>query len=116
MSIISAKTLLCAILAMLVALSSVTSAVAMAPDRDAVAYETLEALLGAVDSDLCGDKRVHDHHCPFCHGLPEAPMIGRAGRTFMLTPHGGWRQQCDLYRAAQSRDLNHSPRAPPVRA
>ncbi|MAC78385.1 MAG: hypothetical protein CML66_10015 [Rhodobacteraceae bacterium] len=97
------------------AVTSVVSAAMMAPDRSDAALDAFAEIYGG-HLDVCGDMGGPDHHCPFCHGLPEVPAIGFDPVVFLLTPHDGWRRQQDLFRAAQSRDLNHSPRGPPVLA
>lgn len=106
--------ILAALLTVLVAASSVTSAGMMAPASGDVALETFELAHGLSHDDLCGGDAAHDHHCPLCYGLPEAPAVGYVGIAILLEPYEGWRQGDDLYRAAQTRNINHSPRAPPV--
>ncbi|WP_305972346.1 hypothetical protein [Mameliella sp. MMSF_3537] len=103
-------------LGVLMALSSVISAARMAPDRTTVQFETHALLFGSSAADLCGTETGHDHHCPLCHGLPEAPVSAHCGQLFLLDPHDAWYRRDDLYRAAQARNLCHSPRAPPVQA
>ncbi|WP_353476246.1 hypothetical protein PVT71_25160 (plasmid) [Salipiger sp. H15] len=129
------------VLALLLALTGVTSAGLMAPDREAAARLATELAFGLAPGDLCAprDDQVghsghpghappgehgahaghephagHDHHCPFCHGLPEAPALSPGGREARLEPHDGWRQSADRHRAAQARDAGHAPRAPPT--
>lgn len=109
-----AYAVLCAILALMVAVSSVTSAVAMAPDRDDMAAAAFAQVFGPIDGGICGDLGDHDHHCPFCHAVPDTPRITPTGLMFVMRPHDGWRQHRDLHRAAQARNSSHSPRAPPV--
>lgn len=104
-------------LGVLLALSSVVSAMLMSPDRAAAGYEAYALTFGADPADLCGDHAGHaghDHHCPLCHGLPDAPESARAERQTLLEPHEAWQRRDDLHRAAQARNLCHSPRAPPV--
>ena len=101
-------------LGVLLALSSMISAMLMAPDRAAAGYEAYALTYGAAPADLCGEHAGHDHHCPLCHGLPDAPESARAERQTRLEPHEAWQRRDDLHRAAQARNLRHSPRAPPV--
>ena len=109
-----------ALLLMLVlALTSVTSAAMMAPERGDPARMAHEMTFGAEMHDICGagHHQGHgDHACPFCHGLPEAPALGHAGLVSMLTPVDGRLRADHLWRAAQTRNINHSPRAPPRKA
>ncbi|GGH45436.1 hypothetical protein GCM10011341_05290 [Frigidibacter albus] len=106
--------LLAIAVAMLIAVTSVTSAGMMAPDRGEVAIEAFELAHGTSVGDLCGGELPHDHSCPLCHALPDAPGVGHDSISFLLTPHDGWRRLSDLHRAAQTRNLHHSPRGPPV--
>ncbi|WP_238369519.1 hypothetical protein [Heliomarina baculiformis] len=101
-----------ALMAMLL-LASVTSAGMMAPDRHTNAYEAFELIHGVAGDDFCGTSGHADHHCPFCHGLPESPSFGHEGELLLLTPYDGWLLARDLHRSAQTRNINHSPRAPP---
>ena len=105
----------CALVAMLL-LTSVTSAGMMAPDRQTNAYEAFELIHGVAGEDFCGTTGHAEHHCPFCHGLPESPYVGHEGLPFLLTPYDGWLLSRDLHHAAQTRNINHSPRAPPASA
>jgi len=98
----------------LVAVTSIASAARMAPDRGEAAIGAFELAQGVVLGDACGADPSQAHHCPFCHALPEAPKVGHDGMVFLLTPHDGWRRLRELQRAAQTRNLSHSPRAPPV--
>ncbi|WP_145962778.1 hypothetical protein [Mangrovicoccus ximenensis] len=108
--------LLGVLLAAALAATSVTSARMMAPDRAGLAIGAMMHGHAIQHGDLCGGDAAPEHHCPFCHGLPETPVTGHAGIEFLLVPHDGWRRGRDLWRAAQARDLNHSPRAPPAAA
>lgn len=101
-------------LGVLLALSSVVSAALMAPDRGSARLERHVLTYGSDPADLCGEHAGHEHHCPLCHGLPEAPESVRTQREVLLEPHDGWLLRDDLHRAAQARNLCHSPRAPPV--
>ncbi|WP_343504367.1 hypothetical protein [Alloyangia pacifica] len=101
-------------LGVLLALSSVVSAARMAPDRETVKIEAYALLYGSSIDELCGDEAGHDHHCPLCHGLPEAPSSAHDDRHVPVEPHDAWHRCNDLHRAAQARNLCHSPRAPPV--
>jgi hypothetical protein len=62
--------------AVMLAAISVVSAHHMVPDRpDPERTAALQAA-GALAEDLCGAAESrHDHRCPFCHKLPEAPRI-----------------------------------------
>jgi len=104
-------------LGVLLALSSVVSAMLMSPDRASAGFEAYALVYGATPADLCGEHgghAGHDHHCPLCHGLPDAPDSARAERHSLLEPHEAWQRRDDLHRAAQARNPRHSPRAPPV--
>ncbi len=103
-------------LGVLLALSGVISAARMAPDPAAIGIKAHALVYGSMAEDLCGGTAGHDHHCPLCHALPDAPASTHAGRHFLLQPHDAWHRRDDLQRAAQARNLCHSPRAPPVRA
>ena len=91
---------------------SISSAAIMAPDRDDAA-EARFALMGFSVADLCGHEAGHDHHCPFCHLVPEAWPPLPVEVTFPLLPFMLWRDADDLHRKAQARDHARSPRAPP---
>lgn len=108
--------LLALVLAIIVAGTGITSAGAMAPDRADARLELYQLASGLSLDDFCGGGSGPGHHCPFCHALPEAPVLGHAGIALRMTPHDGWRQRADLWRKAQARNLHHSPRAPPVLA
>ncbi|MBE9640019.1 hypothetical protein [Salipiger mangrovisoli] len=143
MSIRRALPALACVLAVLLAVTGVTSAGLMAPDRAVAARLATERAFGLAPGDLCapqsddrghsghgghselsaqadpashGEHPAHDHPCPFCHGLPGAPRLAHDGHGSLLIPQDGWRQSADRHRAAQSRDAHHSPRAPPALA
>ncbi|MCA0941858.1 hypothetical protein LCM28_18435 [Salipiger pacificus] len=101
-------------LGVLLALSSVVSAARMAPDRTTAELQAYALAFGGSIDELCGKAAGADHHCPLCHGLPEAPTSARSGRALLFEPHDGWQRHNDLHRAAQARNLCHSTRAPPV--
>ncbi|WP_089273319.1 hypothetical protein [Puniceibacterium sediminis] len=62
--------------AFMLAVLSVFSAHHLAPDREDVARLDAFHAMGILAEDLCGlDGAEHDHRCPFCHKLPEAPRI-----------------------------------------
>ncbi|MBY6115547.1 hypothetical protein KUW09_17200 [Mameliella alba] len=102
-------------LGVLMAWSSAFSAARMAPDRATVQLESYALIFGSSVGDLCGQEAAHDHRCPLCHGLPEAPASTYDGKSSLLVPHEAWQRRDDLHRAAQARNPCHSPRAPPVR-
>ncbi|TMV93539.1 hypothetical protein FGG78_04235 [Thioclava sp. BHET1] len=104
------------ILAVLVAQASVISAARMAPDRQEAAWEAYVLAHATTGDDLCGAGHKGPHHCPFCHSLPEAPHCAHDAPVQRLVPAIGWRQRADLHRRAQGRNINHSPRAPPLTA
>ncbi|SDH76535.1 hypothetical protein [Alloyangia pacifica] len=143
MSIRRALPAFACVLAVFLAVTGVTSAGLMAPDRAVAARLATERAFGLAPGDLCapqrdasghrghgehsdlaapadhdshGEHAAHDHPCPFCHGLPGAPRLAHDGHSTLLIPHDGWRQSADRHRAAQSRDADHSPRAPPALA
>ncbi|MFC3613076.1 hypothetical protein ACFORG_04825 [Lutimaribacter marinistellae] len=102
------------LLVALVALSGAGSAAMMAPDREAVAFAAFSLASGGSEADLCGDRVGSEHHCPFCHALARAEMPAHHPVQLRLVAHDGWRLAPHLHRAAQARNINHSPRAPPV--
>lgn len=98
------------------AVTSVMSAALMAPDRMSQSRMVYAMIVGAELTDFCGDHgdhTTHDHPCPFCHGLPEAPVACAPDMTMAFRPSDLWRQSEGLRRAAQARNINHSSRAPP---
>lgn len=102
------------LLAALLAVTSVTSVVLMTPDRAKLALAVLEQIQGTLDIGLCGDSTDAEHRCPLCHGLEKPPAYGHAEIVLRIVPYDGWRRGRDLHRAAQTRNLNHSPRGPPI--
>lgn len=109
--------LLACLLVALIALTGMASAAMMAPSRDTASLEAFSLAHGPLDhGTLCGEMAKHEMNCPLCHGLPEAPSFGFAGRSFALVVHDGWRAGEDLHRAAQARVHAHGPRGPPRRA
>ncbi|GGG85381.1 hypothetical protein GCM10011415_39530 [Salipiger pallidus] len=88
----------------------------MAPDRGSAEREAFTLSYGHGVHDLCTGEASHDHRCPFCHGLPEAPALRPGHSVFLYVPHDDWRQGRSLHRAAQARNINHSTRAPPEQA
>ncbi|WP_156116964.1 hypothetical protein [Paracoccus halophilus] len=101
-------------LGVIMALSSAISAALMAPDRATVELQAYAMVYGSVLGDLCGKGGDAEYRCPLCHSLPKAPISIHEGRFLLLEPHEAWRCYDDLHRAAQARNLRHSPRAPPV--
>ncbi|MDF1855744.1 MAG: hypothetical protein P1U48_09865 [Pseudooceanicola sp.] len=97
---------------MLITAVSVFSASAMAPDRGDPAALQISLLTGSVD-DFCGDGIDPDHHCPFCRLLSDTVAPEPAGFAALFRPFDAWRQSAGLLRAAQARNRNHAPRAPP---
>lgn len=100
-------------LAVLLVATGVGTAKRMTPDPADLALAAFVLAHGDTNPDLCGNDRAHAPHCPFCHGLPGAPEIRPSGLATLLVPQDGWVQLHDLERAAQARNSNHSPRAPP---
>lgn len=101
----------------LVALIGVTgagSAAMRTPDRAALALLTFEQSIGTLTPMICGDATDRKPHCPLCHGLPEGANSRHDAVVFRLVPHISWARGEDLTRAAQGRNINHSPRAPPA--
>ncbi|OSP53445.1 hypothetical protein BV911_17985 [Pseudoruegeria sp. SK021] len=97
---------------LLLAATSVTSAAMLAPDRTDAAIAQL-ALLGLSVDDICGDPLTHDHRCPYCHLLANTPIPSPGEFETQLLFMMSWKLSADLYRAAQARDHERSPRAPP---
>lgn len=98
------------------AVSSVSSAALMAPDRASIAMAVHTMTFGSAASDFCDDHAGHGghaHNCPFCHALPDPPQIIAPDLYIAFVPHEVWRQAKALRRAAQARNINHSTRAPP---
>ncbi len=109
-----APLLLTWIAAALLAVSSVLSAAAMAPDRDREALTLTLQIFGGTEVDLCGDIAPHhDHRCPFCHQLPfvETPKIPE-GSTRLALDHTQKRAR-DLVRGWQIAHSSAEARAPP---
>ncbi|WP_243651898.1 hypothetical protein [Primorskyibacter sedentarius] len=98
--------------ALLLAVTSVTSAAMLAPDRAEAALAQL-SVLGMNANDICGEAPGHDHRCPYCHLLADTPMPCPSGLETRLQSVMAWKLAADLYRAAQARDHARSPRAPP---
>ena len=65
---------------------------------------------------ICGTDPAKAAPCPLCHGLPQCACVRFAPISARMVPHDGWAQMQALRRAAQARNINHSPRAPPVPA
>ena len=102
------------IAAALLAVSSVLSAAAMAPDRDREALKATMQIFGAAELDFCGEiSPHHDHRCPFCHQLPHAtpPQIPE-GLSRLVLDHTQKRAR-DLVRGWQIAHSSGFPRAPP---
>lgn len=74
--------------ALLLALTSVSSAARMAPsDLDTVEVAAFLAVGGTLD-DLCDDGQPHNHaeHCPFCNTVAQADLIAPTGKVWSLAP------------------------------
>ncbi|MDO6730423.1 hypothetical protein Q4577_10355 [Marinovum sp. 2_MG-2023] len=99
----------------ILAVSSVTSAGLLAPDRNDAALAEATAIFGALPGDYCGTEGHHEHNCPYCNLLPTAPTTDLPSLTAVLTPHSAWQMLADLTRKAQARNPHHSARAPPHR-
>ncbi len=115
----SANRVLVALLAALLAVTSVTAARMMLPERSDPAKAAYEELATLLHSELCRAETPHasnDHHCPLCHGLPEAPEVAWAGRIFPVAAFRTLPGLAHLLSGARDRDLSRSPRGPPVRA
>ncbi|MEQ9041939.1 MAG: hypothetical protein RIE24_26760 [Silicimonas sp.] len=93
---------------------SVVSAQMMAPDRDAMARSHTIAALGARTAEFCGETGAsHDHHCPICHKLPEAPRADVPGTEWRLTHIIENRGGHDLVSGCQTYGTDGAARAPP---
>ncbi len=104
------------VLGFCLAMSSVGSAALMAPDRTSIAKAVHVMTFGLAASDFCNDHEGHgghEHDCPFCHALPDKPQFAAPDLSVAFIPHELWRQAKALRRAAQTRNINHSSRAPP---
>lgn len=99
----------------LLTVGSLLSAAMIAPDRADLAEQQL-TLMGMTADDLCGTPAGHDHHCPFCHLVPDTPVPAPADVISILRPCSAWHLARHLHRAAQARDHARSPRAPPATA
>lgn len=108
------------VLAVLVGTTGVTSAVMRTPDRAALALEAFERATGLTaglaSGGICGTDPAKAAQCPLCHGLPESAQPCFAPISLRMVPQDDWAQMRALRRAAQARNINHSPRAPPVSA
>ncbi|SLN72406.1 hypothetical protein PSM7751_03907 [Pseudooceanicola marinus] len=100
-------------LSLCLALTSVVSAVMMAPDRASHARIVQAVTHGPLFADLCADQALPGHHCPFCHATPEPPASRVPARTYGFIPQDDWQHLKALQRAAQGRNISHSTRAPP---
>ena len=115
----SANRILVALLAALLAVTSVVSARLMTPQAHDPAHAAYLQLEAYVHGDLCGIEAPAtsaDHQCPFCHGLPKAPEVAWAGRILPIEAFRTRPALAHLLRGARDRDLSRSPRGPPVRA
>lgn len=97
---------------MLLVATSVASAAMLAPDRTDLAFAQI-TLLGMSIDDICGGFPTHVQRCPYCHLLPDTPIPSPAELETRLLCVMAWHLTTDLYRAAQERDHDRSPRAPP---
>jgi len=97
---------------LMLAVSSVTSAAMMAPDRTDAAIAQF-VLLGLSVDDICGDSPAQNHRCPYCHLLdgPKAPTPTEVETRLLAVM--SWKLSAHLNRAAQAIDHCRSPRAPP---
>lgn len=86
----------------------------MAPDREALEREAALQAMGASLEEFCGTKEDgHDHRCPFCHKLPDAPRVSapdNGARITRVIEHWVGR---DLVVGPQDVRIHASPRAPP---
>ena len=101
-------------LGLCLALTSVVSAMLMAPEQGDRERAIFVMTFG--EGDLCADHDghgTHEHRCPFCHATPQAPELTAPTLELAFAPHDLWRQGEALHRAAQGRNINHSTRAPP---
>ncbi|MBL3704686.1 hypothetical protein GI582_18465 [Sulfitobacter sp. BDSS02] len=107
--------LLTSLAAILIALVSVLSAHLMAPDRDDPAREMAALGLGLSYDDICGDlEGAHEHRCPFCRLLPEAPDMRPELAEGQLRYSTDLAQLSNLTATSQTGNPNISARAPPA--
>lgn len=86
---------------LLLTLGGISSAQMMGPQpHDDPQIAQLLALGGTLE-DLCGDQPGHQHHCPFCHSLPDAPRAQFDPQARAMALAGP---------PALLRDLTHGPR------
>ncbi len=107
--------LLVCLAALAISVASVVSAARMtdgATKPQLVAYYTVN---GAVLDGFCGEKpSSHDHSCPFCRLLADAPDIAPAPRLLQLVAGDGWVALSDLTPIYRIADPRIPVRGPPT--
>jgi hypothetical protein len=98
----------------LVGVAGVNAAAMRTPDRAELELLVHEQALGIFTPSICGAGLKEKPHCPLCHGLPGVPMSEHHAIVLAMVPHSAWVRLKALTRAAQGRNINHSPRAPPA--
>lgn len=83
------------------ATSSIVSAHRMAPDRAAMERQAALLALGVSCAEICGMvEEGHEHRCPSCHELPDAPRAAAADAE---------RRVAQAIEDRSGRDLVHGP-------
>ncbi|SET10751.1 hypothetical protein [Paracoccus homiensis] len=103
-------------LALCVLLGGLGAATMIAPSPDRQQLHSIQMVFGDQLGELCGTMPGHDHHCPFCHALPEAPVAQRAQVVTQFLPGNSWAILTDLTRDRAWADHLPGVRAPPVPA
>lgn len=105
-----------AVATLLLALTSLGSAVRMAPAEIARAEMNAFLAIGGTLGDLCDETPAHNHaeHCPFCNTVakvgPEAP----AGHIWVLSPDGAQRSPAALTYGDPRHHTQNPVRGPPA--
>lgn len=102
------------LVACLFAVLSAVSAYEMAPDRGTMERQATLLAMGETLDALCGlSDDGEEHHCPFCHKLPDAPRIAAPDDAARITRVIAHRLGHDLVVGPQDIRVHASPRAPP---
>lgn len=100
--------------ALMLAVVSVFSAAAMAPQPPQDASITAFLAAGGDPADLCGDEGHHPGgHCPFCRLLSDLPDYGPAQRLLILRLDARFRLLAQQFAPPQSGHPHLPARAPP---
>ncbi|WP_139218740.1 hypothetical protein [Roseivivax halotolerans] len=110
----AARTFTALLAACLFAVLSAVSAHQMAPDREAMERQAALLAMGETLDALCGlSDDGAEHHCPFCHKLPDAPRITAPDNAARITRVIAHHLGQDLVVGPQDIRAHAAPRAPP---